>query len=818
MLRILKILTIITVLSRVAIANPQAYYKFSQDGKECIITRHDTPVPWLNFLNNDTFQAWITNTGHFECVMLDKIINGLTNPEDGSGYLYLRDRQTGEYFMINKPAKNAKWQCRHGLGYTKIETSNLDLSVSVTYFIPRNDNALVWLINIRNDSSSKRQIDLFSTVEWNLGDRYKRMLFYDHGGGNGWPSQFNLAKKIDFEDEIIYASTSIWQTFGADQKSWPYTGFYATSLPIKSLETQKSTFLGNRGSFDNPKVLEKGDCSGEVVWGTNEFPLTVLQNSVTIAPDDEVKLTIAVGMVREKTKAPAIAKKYSDVQTAEKELAKVKKFWNDFIANTINVQTPEKDIDRIVNIWSKYQWRTSIMKSLNTSLRSRGLWSYGIISGSANGHEVLTQPHDMQIVKEAVKTFLTGQGEPLMLYSDLGRKPPKNSHPSTFLHGGMSVTFFKSYIEETGDLSILDTPIVLVDGTETTIFEQIVSGVEANINKIGSRGLSLLPVGLGDWNDELNMVSKYGFGESVMLSMDACYMLKECAELAKIYDREDKAKEWLEKYEYIKIAINKHAWDGQWYVRAFAEDRNTRELTPIGSSGNKYGKIYLNPQSWAVISGVANEDRAKKCLDSVEKYLLTDVGPIINTPCYINLDDNVGSLSKYSPGWRQGNNFLRCTGWAVMAACKANRADLAFAMYKKSSLSHVSKNIERFKLEPYAYPENYVGPEHKFYGRGQYQWNVGQANWMWRTYVHYILGIRPTFEGLLIDPKIPSHWAGYKVTRPFRGATYEIDVTNPDNLSMGIKSLVVDGIRMKGQLIPAFSDGKTHRVQVALGK
>ena len=309
------------VLLSTAVAHQQGFYEFSEDGKECIITRHDTPVPWLNFLNNDTFQVWITNTGHFECVMLDKKINGLTNPEEGSGYLYLRDRETGKYFMINKPADGAPWQCRHGLGYTKIETRNLDLSVSATYFIPREDNVLVWYIRIHNDSNAHKQIDLFSAVEWNLGDKYKRMLFYDHGGGNGWPSQFNLAKRIDFEDEIIYASTSIWLTFGADQKPWPYTGFYATSLPIKSLETQKSSFLGSRGSFDHPKVLEKGICSGEVVWGTNEFPLTVLQNPVTIAPDDELKLTIVVGMVREKAKAPAVVKKYTKVRTAENELA-----------------------------------------------------------------------------------------------------------------------------------------------------------------------------------------------------------------------------------------------------------------------------------------------------------------------------------------------------------------------------------------------------------------------------------------------------------------------------------------------------------------
>jgi cellobiose phosphorylase len=661
------------------------------------------------------------------------------------------------------------------------------------------------------------------------------MVFRGHGGGGDaytGGSQFNLYKKVYFENGILYAVQNVWRHLGAGQKTWPYTGFLASSLPVKSFECTKSIFVGNDRTIENPAVVEKGICTNTPFWSLNEFPWGVLHNSVELPASGEKRLAIILGMVRDKSEVTKIAKKYSDLAATDKELLKVKEFWNEFMDKTVKVETPEKENDCTINIWSKYQWRTAMWRSLNTGLRGLGMWSYGLVGGSTSGPlEVLSQPHDLEIARESIishlqcqyRAFDLGkmtQGQPLMFFQDLDMKwpPAKTKGPFALPHHHEMFELFGLglYLKETRDLSFLDQKVPFLDGEEGTVFEHLKSGIEYTLRGLSERGLPLLNVGLGDWDDELTMVCRKGKAESVMFAMELCYLLRDWAEFAKAYGKQEEADAWRTKYDYIKTAINNYAWDGEWYVRAFADDEGA--LIPIGSSKNVEGKIRLNAQSWAVLSGVAEGDRVHKCMDSVAKYLVSDYGPVLYDPPYSKFDKNVGTESQYAPGWRNGCIYLRPAGWAIMAACLANRADLAFLMYSKAALSRVSKDVERFQHEPYVYPENYVGPPNSRAGMGQYQWNLGEgANWMWHSYVYYILGVRPELDGLLVDPKIPSEWEGFKVTRQFRGAAYQIEVTNPRKVNMGVKSMVIDGKELAGNLIPAHSDGKTHLVKVVLG-
>ena len=331
-----------------------------------------------------------------------------------------------------------------------------------------------------------------------------------------------------------------------------------------------------------------------------------------------------------------------------------------------------------------------------------------------------------------------------------------------------------------------------------------------------ARGLPLLNKGIGDWNDELNMISREGKGETIMLAMTICFTLKECAALAKAAGREQHAARWMQSYDALKEVINRVGWDGDWYLRAFADGE--AEPLPIGTAKDKEGRIYLNTQTWAVLSGVADSERTRKCMESVEKHLLSEYGPMIYAPSYSKPDKHVGVASMYAPGFRNGCIYLRPAGWSVIAACAAKRPDLAFRIYNNSSLTRVAKDVERFQHEPYAYPENYVGPEHATAGMGQYQWCLGEgANWMWHSYVYYILGVRPELNGLLVDPCIPSHWPGFRMRREFRGARYEIEVSNPRQARMGVASLTVDGARVQGNLIAPHRDGRVHAVSAVLG-
>jgi cellobiose phosphorylase len=347
-----------------------------------------------------------------------------------------------------------------------------------------------------------------------------------------------------------------------------------------------------------------------------------------------------------------------------------------------------------------------------------------------------------------------------------------------------------------------------------TLFEAMKLPITDALSGLSARGLPRMNPGYGDWNDGLNLLSHSGKAESVMTAMELCFMLRECADLARAYNRPGEASEWMQQYAAIKAAVNEHAWDGKWYMRAFND-----EGQPIGSSRNQDGRIFLEPQAWAVLSGVADPERAVRCLESVDELLMTEYGPRLCVPPYSKPDDHVGICTDYGAGWREnGAIWNRPTGWAVMANCLAGRAEAAYDMYRKASINHPSRNdnIDRFWLPPYAYPEFLVGAGPEF-GRGQFQWCMGKAGTMWRAYVYYILGVRPVFAGLLVDPKIPSEWPGFKLRRTFRGATYAIEVANPKGFNFGVKSMEVDGKPMEGNVLPAYADGKTHEVKVVLG-
>ncbi len=803
-------------------------YEFSADGKECIIYNPDLPTPWLNRLSNDVFFTWITHRGGIECFLLDPRIMGLTNPQETSGFIYLRDSETGEYFMLNRPIGDEKWRSIVGLGYSKLICSSLGLTGSATYFVPRDENVLVILVNIKNNTNNKRKVDLFSQVEWNLGDPVKSIIYKGDGRGG---SQLNLYKKTDFKNDVIYAQQKIWKL--PVVKPWPFTGFFFSSESVTSYETIKDNFIGLGHDMTNPLAMENGRCTNTLFWNQDEYPWGVLHNSIELGPRAEKKIVLVVGMADKEQNIAKIKQKYSRVSFAEQKLQKTKDFYDQLLAKSINVRTPEKNIDRIINIWSKYQWRNFMKKSLNNGHIGLGLWSYGLEGSRLGGsNEVATHPVDLDILKSSIISHLQNQvweytlGQIAVSIPTIPLKYLDEEWPPKEIKGKFAVPhhhdllfYFYSipiYLKETGDFSFLNEELPYIDGKKGTVFDHMKRAVDYALTVLSKRGLPLINAGVGDWMDEFTMLSKEGKAESVMFAMQLCFFLKEYADIAKVYGKTEIAGKWMKKYNFIKDAVNKYSWDGEWYIRAFS-DRG-EELVPVGTSKNAEGKIYLNAQSWAILGGVADKERATKCLNSVDKYLISEFGPMIFYPPYSKLNEYVGVQSIYAPGFRNACIYFRPTGWAIMAACLNDQPDLAFKMYKNACLSKVSQNIKRFHCEPYVYPENYIGPDHLFGGQGQFQWNLGEGtNWMWHSYVYYILGIRPVLEGLLVDPKIPKEWPGYKMSRSFRGSFYDIEVKNPDGVSMGIKEIFVDGKKIQGNLIRGHKDGNSHKIVVLMG-
>jgi len=808
-------------------------YSFSNDGKEVIMNEPNLPEPWLNRLTNDVFHTWITQNGYIESFLLNPDLNGLVNPQDVSGHLYLRD-QNGRHILLNNKGPNTtSWRSVHGLGYTRIETSGLGVDCTITYFVPRNDNVLVTRIKLHNSTGANKALDLFSQVEWNLGDVAKSIVYKGDGRGG---SQFNLYKKVTFEEEALIAKQLVWKTLGPAGKPWPYIGFMASSLPVKSFETNKEMFLGIAGNFSNPAQVIDGMSSNTEFWSENEYPWGVLQNGIDLKPGEDIEVVIVLGMERDEQSIRQLKSKYSDINKVEDEFKKLNEFQRQFLDRALKVSTPEKGIDRIINIWSPYQWRSTMSKDLNTGKRGLSFWNYAIEGGIfgfwGGDAELAVQPHDLQITKESIQRNLSMQfydaatttrlsaDAPAMLFDDvdfkLPKETPKNGFKVSHHHEVYGLYAISLYLRESADFDFLNEKIPFVLGEPGTVYDHMVKGVEYALNGISPRGLPYVNKGVGDWNDEINRMSSEGKAESIMYAMQLCYLLKEYADIARATGHQEKAKEWMEKYNLIKDACNQYGWDSNWYIYAFADGE--KEPYPIGAAKNKEGTIYLNSQSWSVMAGVADIDRADKSLEAVRKRLLSEFGPLLFAPSYTHPDKHVGVQSEYAPGWRNACMYPRPAGWAIIAACLANKPDLAWEMYKPASLTYISKDIERYRAEPYAYAENYVGPDHPKAGLGQFKWNLGEgANWMWHSYVYYILGIRPELGGLLIDPKIPTDWPGFTLEREFRGDRYIIEVTNPKKVGQGVKSITLDGKKIKGNLIIPKGDGKTHKVKVTMG-
>lgn len=796
------------------------YYEFSVDGRECHIPRHDIPVPWMNLASNDRFTAWITHDGRIlESCLINNKINRLTNAS--SGYLYLRDVETQKHFSFNRPYPGGSWRSLQGLGYTAILASAMDVEVSVTYLVPREDDILLWRVEIRNRSQRRRHLQLYSIVEWCLGDEsYSGVL-----PGGDFHFIYNNFKKIEFKDNILFGSNYSWGTLGEfqGQKVWPYTGFFTSSLPVESFECHEEVFWGS-GGLENPAVVVRGAGSSKPGFGFTYFPIGVLQNSLELAPDEELQAAILLGMVRDRSDATSLRMKYSQPGVAEKALAGIKSFWDSYLKNII-VETPDRDNDRLLNIWSKYQHRATMLENLNTGRKGFGIWCSAYPYGAGRSSDIRETgnvPCDLQLVQEDILDFL--HGGPLLAKKDLElRWKPRTCSlpPLPYPHDGRSDWPYSVvwYLQETGDPSFLDTEIELNGqhtwmpaGGSATLFECMEKAIAWSVSGLSKRGLPRLDPGLGDWNDGLSLVSRDGRAESILTATELCYMLRECQQAAKAYGKPKQAAEWMDLYHEIKSAVNRYAWDGEWYIRAF-----TDEGIPIGSSRNKEGKIYLTVQAYAVLSGVAEGERAAKCLEAVDRHLMTPYGPNLFSPPYTAPDDHIGIAADFGPGWRENAGlWIRPCGWAIMANCVANRADAAFAMYEKACLLNFAKDLDRTWLPPFAYPEYHVGAGPDF-ARGEFQWCMGAAGTMWRAYVYYILGIRPMLGGLLVDPKIPKQWRNFKVTRNFRNASYEIHVSNPKSVSGGVQSMMIDGHVVRGNIIPAAPDEKIHNVQVVLG-
>ncbi len=777
----------------------EKYGYFSKDGKEFIITRPDTPTPWVNYISNGKYCGLITNTGggfSFYKSTLDTRITrwrpeGL--PFDRPGrYIYIRDSETGEYWSLGwAPVQKELdfYECRHGVGYTKITTEYKGIRAEVLYFVPQGkDNLEIWHINLKNKENKKRAIDVFLYSEFCVGNALDDIVWKNE-------QHFNFAK---FEDGTIYANRSF------DKE--PDYGFLSTDLDVDDYDCDRERFIGIYNSEANPKGVIRGKCSNSPLLSGNM--IGAMRSRIEIDGDGSKEFLGLLGYGENKNKARQLTKKYQNVSLAKEKFKELKNFY-DGMLNKNTIEVPDENMNIMVNVWNKMQ-----VKILFELSRAASSYQWGFYEGigyrdtAQDNYGYLLINHEQ--VKDKIKLLAKFQfkdGTAYHTFFDVTGKGMITGHTDDHLWLAMAVAY---YINETGDIKFLDEKVKYVDGEPATMYEHCVRAIDYTISHKGTHGLPL--IGEADWNDCLN-AGQGGKGESVLLAQLLCYILKMMAPICKIYERNEDAVRFLEEAEKTKKLVNDTCWDGKWYIRAYTDDG-----TVIGSSKSEYGKIYIMTQNWAIISGIAEGERAKTCMESAREMLDTKWGPKITTPPYAKWDDRIGTATMCVMGKKEnGAIFSHPITWAIIAECILGRADVAYDYYSKTLPMNPERDFDVFRTEPYTYPEFVVAESHPDFGMGSHSWMTGCGPWFLRGAYDYILGIRPTLDGLVIDPCIPAKWKSYKMKREFRNAVYEINIKNPDNVSKGIKKIVIDGEEFEGNVLPIFSDGKIHKVEVTMG-
>lgn len=786
---------------------------FSADGKEYVVATPATPRPWINVISNPNYGLTISQTGSGYSWRTHAQLNRLTRWEqdlirdDWGKYIYLSDEQGNIWSAGWKPVCTEPefYRCRHGIGYSIIESSCHGIETELLVFVPTDDPMEIWRLTIRNRSRRIRRIDLFTYLEWCLGR------------APDWHREFHklfIETSYDEETHVLVATKSLWEVptdRGHWNADWPYVAFHSCSVKPLSYESAKENFIGMYGTLQAPLAVKNRRLGKTTGRGLDA--IASLQSRIKLKPSEERTIIFTLGAADSRAEAQRLARKYHNLDAVELALLEVQKHWQSLLS-TVEVQTPDTAMNLMQNIWLKYQAISGRLWGRTAYYQTGG--AYGFRDQLQDSQLWLVIDPDQTL--EQIRLHARHQFHDGSVYHWW--------HPITEegLHSQISDNFLwlpfvvSSYLQETNNLAALDCLDPWVEeAAPAALYEHCTRAIDLALQRMSPRGLPL--IGAGDWNDGLSAVGLDGKGESVWLGEFLHRILLDFVEIAQRRNDADRAELYRCRAAELRRVLNEHTWDGDWYYGA-TKDAGEK----LGSKENEEGSIWLNPQTWAVIAGVADADRAQHVMDQVERRLEVEVGPLLLRPPYRTPDKYIGYLTRYAPGTREnGGVYTHAGTWAVMAAALLGRGETAFRIYSKLNPINRGRNPKTYCAEPYVTAGNIDGPDSPFYGRGGWTWYTGSAAWLFRVGLEWILGIRPTFDGLLIDPSIPSRWKRYAVRRLFRGAMYHIDVENPDGVECGVKELWVDGkliCETKGpreKCIPVFPPGTVHKVRVVMG-
>ena len=790
------------------------YGHFSDDGREYIITRPDTPKPWVNVISNGDYSLIVSQAGGGFSWRTHANFNRLTRwnqdmvRDDWGKFIYFRDRQSGDLWSAAyQPVKNkaARYSCRHGLGYSVLSSRYHDVSCDWTLLAASAEPCEIWHLRLRNDGANRREIDLFTYHEWNLGfapDNHREF------------HKTFIETEFDTGSEIFFAGKRLWEM--TDDKgrhwnvNWPWTAFFAASEPVQAWEGDKEAFIGHLGDLAAPRAVTNGACqNGQGKWGD---AIASLQLSVTLLPGEEKEISFVLGAADSRPEAQRLTEKFRQQKNVSSELERVKQGWQERLG-AFQVETPDPSFDLLSNIWLKYQ-------AISCRLWARA--AYYQQSGAYGFRDQLQDsliflPLDPERTAAQIRLHARHQ------FADGSVWHWWHPYTDTGLHSNVSDNLLwlpfvvAEYLKESGNFGLLQEPIPFVDETTPQpLWEHCRRALQRGLAWRSERGLPL--IGNHDWNDGLNAVGNGMKGESIWMGHFLHRILREWAEIAPRAGLEAQLDFCSPEADKLRDAVNQHGWDGAWYWRA---TKDSGEI--LGSAACQEGKIYLNAQTWSIIGGTAAPDRASAVMEAVEQHLDKEYGPILFTPAYATVDPDIGYITRYAPGRRENGGLYTHAGtWAVLAEALLGRGDKAYGMYSRINPILRGMDPDLYHTEPYVTPGNVDGPESPQYGRGGWSWYTGSAAWFFRVGMEGILGLRAQHDGLLLDPCLPRKWSKLSIRRRFRGAEYHIEIHNPSALEKGKLEVELDGVAVNNRrddgacLLPIFPAGSHHHVVVMM--
>ena len=797
------------------------YGHFDNEKREYVIDRVDLPVSWTNYLGVKDLCVVVNHTAggymFYQSPEYHRVtrFRGNAVPMDRPGhYVYLRDAEDGDYWSISwqpvgKPLDQAKYTCRHGMSYTTYECDYKGIKASQTLMVPMDDAVELWDVRLKNTTDKERRISVFSYCEFS----------FHHIMIDNQNFQMSLYCAGSSYDENIIEYDLFYEEFGYQ--------YFTSNVTPDGFECLRDSFLGAYRTEDNPIAVEHGTCSGSHELGNNHCGS--LQKDLVLAPGEEVRLIFMLGEGNREA-GKKIREKYSDMANVDAAYAQLKDYWENKFAQ-LQIRTPNEGMNTLINTWNLYQAEVNIMFSRFASfIEVGGRTGLGYRD---TAQDAMTIPHSnpekcRQRIVELLRG-LTTKGYGLHLFSPEWfdpdakkekKKPFKSPtviptvNAKDIVHGLEDacsddalwlVPSIIEYIKETGETGFADETVTYADGGEGTVYEHMKRILDFSAEQVGATGICK---GLrADWNDCLNL----GGGESAMVSFLHYWAICHFLQLAEYLGRTEDVEKYQAMRERVGNVCNRELWDKEWFIRGI-----TKNGKKIGTSEDAEGKVHLESNAWAVLSGAADVEKGKRAMDSVDKYLFTPYGILLNAPSYTVPDDDIGFVTRVYPGLKEnGSIFSHPNPWAWAAECVLGRGDRAMKFYNALCPYYQNNMIEIRQSEPYSYCQFVVGRDHTAFGRARHPFMTGSGGWAYFSATRYMLGIRSDFEHLTIDPCIPADWKEFSAVRRWRGAEYKIHVENPDGVMKGVQELYLDGEKV--ERIPVMAQGSRHDVRVVMG-